>query len=175
MIRRPPRSTLFPYTTLFRSLQRRQVGERAEVLERAGNACGGHLVRLQAGQVAPVEQERAGVWRVKPRQHVEERGLARAVRADQAENLAAADGKRDLGKRLQAAKVFGDAVGLQKRHAACPVSSRFLTAEGSRPAGRNNITSTSARPKISMRITSGAISWRPNSASCSGSTVQRRS
>src|SRR2546427_6990841 len=26
MIRRPPRSTLFPYTTLFRSLARRQVG-----------------------------------------------------------------------------------------------------------------------------------------------------
>src|SRR5258708_28457716 len=28
MIRRPPRSTLFPYTTLFRSESRRQVGER---------------------------------------------------------------------------------------------------------------------------------------------------
>src|SRR2546427_9316792 len=65
MIRRPPRSTLFPYTTLFRSLQRRQVGEQTDVLERARNACGGYLVRLQAGQVTPVEQERAGVWRVK--------------------------------------------------------------------------------------------------------------
>src|SRR3712207_5650332 len=28
MIRRPPRSTLFPYTTLFRSLERRQCGVR---------------------------------------------------------------------------------------------------------------------------------------------------
>src|SRR3712207_8997525 len=28
MIRRPPRSTLFPYTTLFRSRRRRDVGER---------------------------------------------------------------------------------------------------------------------------------------------------
>src|SRR2546429_3154007 len=28
MIRRPPRSTLFPYTTLFRSLRRRAHGER---------------------------------------------------------------------------------------------------------------------------------------------------
>src|SRR3712207_8659648 len=27
MIRRPPRSTLFPYTTLFRSLLRRRVGQ----------------------------------------------------------------------------------------------------------------------------------------------------
>src|SRR3712207_8806640 len=29
MIRRPPRSTLFPYTTLFRSLDERQLAERA--------------------------------------------------------------------------------------------------------------------------------------------------
>src|SRR5258707_6333636 len=30
MIRRPPRSTLFPYTTLFRSLDLRQVGQVAD-------------------------------------------------------------------------------------------------------------------------------------------------
>src|SRR5256885_5690484 len=29
MIRRPPRSTLFPYTTLFRSVVERQVGQHA--------------------------------------------------------------------------------------------------------------------------------------------------
>ena len=34
--------------------------------------------------------------------------------------------------------------------------------------------STSARPKSSMRITSGSISMRPNSAPAAGSTVQRR-
>src|SRR2546422_5077720 len=42
MIRRPPRSTLFPYTTLFRSLHRRaRIGrvaehEEVEALERTG-------------------------------------------------------------------------------------------------------------------------------------------
>src|SRR2546426_3701813 len=42
MIRRPPRSTLFPYTTLFRSLQplcgqlRRQDGQPCEVASRLG-------------------------------------------------------------------------------------------------------------------------------------------
>src|SRR5207247_8460170 len=126
------------------------------------------------GQYSPNRRDLACFWRANPCQLVEDRVLAGALRTDQPENFAAADGKRDLGTRRQAAKVFGAAVGLQKRHAACPVSSRFLTAEGSRPAGRNSITSTSASPKISMRITSGAISWRPNSASCSGSTVQRR-
>src|SRR2546422_9854658 len=30
MIRRPPRSTLFPYTTLFRSVLRRELAERAD-------------------------------------------------------------------------------------------------------------------------------------------------
>src|SRR5258706_199478 len=54
------------------------------------------------------------------------------------------------------------------------VSSRLRTSEGSSPAGRNSITSTSARPKISIRITSGSISILPNSACCAGSTVQRR-
>src|SRR5436309_7220961 len=33
MIRRPPRSTLFPYTTLFRSLVDRQVADQVERLE----------------------------------------------------------------------------------------------------------------------------------------------
>src|SRR2546430_5514571 len=44
MIRRPPRSTLFPYTTLFRSLERlahrrrnRPGGRVVQTLERAGN------------------------------------------------------------------------------------------------------------------------------------------
>src|SRR3712207_8597990 len=36
MIRRPPRSTLFPYTTLFRSLE--HLGGRGEVLDRRGVA-----------------------------------------------------------------------------------------------------------------------------------------
>src|SRR3712207_8863796 len=39
MIRRPPRSTLFPYTTLFRSRQ-------AEALGQAAARPGGHALRL---------------------------------------------------------------------------------------------------------------------------------
>src|SRR5258708_21404149 len=59
MIRRPPRSTLFPYTTLFRSL---------ELLDaRGGHALGRHrrleacLVRLSPGVV---DQDQAGLFRV---------------------------------------------------------------------------------------------------------------
>src|SRR2546430_12362196 len=55
MIRRPPRSTLFPYTTLFRSLVERRAGLSLELLQRAlvldhqvalcPLALGGHLRR----------------------------------------------------------------------------------------------------------------------------------
>src|SRR3712207_8980155 len=39
MIRRPPRSTLFPYTTLFRSQEpRAQIGGHPQVADRAGEA-----------------------------------------------------------------------------------------------------------------------------------------
>src|SRR5258708_32009797 len=40
MIRRPPRSTLFPYTTLFRSQRRAFLGEAGGIGERLGAASG---------------------------------------------------------------------------------------------------------------------------------------
>src|SRR5256885_9802639 len=58
MIRRPPRSTLFPYTTLFRSLLRREVGKgdlsgAVQQLERRL----GRLVPAQRGGVLQGEEE----------------------------------------------------------------------------------------------------------------------
>src|SRR3712207_7786075 len=53
MIRRPPRSTLFPYTTLFRSRQALAVGDRDEVLARLARALAaavGHDERLRRVQ-----------------------------------------------------------------------------------------------------------------------------
>src|SRR3712207_6987908 len=63
MIRRPPRSTLFPYTTLFRSGLRRVPGDRDDVL-------GGHRdrVALQVARAARVDH--GG-----PRLEAVERGL----------------------------------------------------------------------------------------------------
>src|SRR3989454_4195226 len=40
MIRRPPRSTLFPYTTLFRSLSDHERLERVSLVERRGRDAG---------------------------------------------------------------------------------------------------------------------------------------
>src|SRR3712207_7651616 len=40
MIRRPPRSTLFPYTTLFRSVSERRQGEGGVAPDQQGHAVG---------------------------------------------------------------------------------------------------------------------------------------
>src|SRR3712207_8137234 len=67
MIRRPPRSTLFPYTTLFRSLgvaqvaeegrQRRQLGQLGEL---GGHGVQGVEVRPRAGGADPRGAGRSG-------------------------------------------------------------------------------------------------------------------
>src|SRR2546422_4601064 len=44
MIRRPPRSTLFPYTTLFRSDYLHEIGELDLNISGCMNACGHHHV-----------------------------------------------------------------------------------------------------------------------------------
>src|SRR5256885_13162106 len=56
MIRRPPRSTLFPYTTLFRSLCARDP-DPAPLLHRPGRRAGPHTQRHPAGHVTPVRSE----------------------------------------------------------------------------------------------------------------------
>src|SRR5258706_9932827 len=45
MIRRPPRSTLFPYTTLFRSRERRVISRDVRALSGAGNTDEAELLR----------------------------------------------------------------------------------------------------------------------------------
>src|SRR3712207_5494410 len=69
MIRRPPRSTLFPYTTLFRSDRRRsRAGARHVVVERDEHECGEprcgpeqpeHRLRTAEHRGAPGVVERA--------------------------------------------------------------------------------------------------------------------
>src|SRR5256885_10785637 len=55
MIRRPPRSTLFPYTTLFRSQAPagRLLDRGSELLDRRRRAHGSRGAALVAGPVAP--------------------------------------------------------------------------------------------------------------------------
>src|SRR2546426_8308932 len=59
MIRRPPRSTLFPYTTLFRSLDSAEVGDGAEGSSCEGRRCGRRLEdRGSADNLVPAGRRR---------------------------------------------------------------------------------------------------------------------
>src|SRR5256885_4069922 len=49
MIRRPPRSTLFPYTTLFRSIARQRLGPAADRFARAAEAA----MQLEHSHILP--------------------------------------------------------------------------------------------------------------------------
>src|SRR2546429_2273320 len=66
MIRRPPRSTLFPYTTLFRSFENNKAAVFAPIAERAGNA------------IAISEQPRDGAFHVHVEAHLHAAVLQRA-------------------------------------------------------------------------------------------------
>src|SRR2546430_4878408 len=54
MIRRPPRSTLFPYTTLFRSRERAERGEKKEEAE--------HAALREFGNVGLVVEVTKDIW-----------------------------------------------------------------------------------------------------------------
>src|SRR3712207_7689435 len=57
MIRRPPRSTLFPYTTLFRS--RHRGSRRARRRGRGDGTCGSSVVVLRMNGAAPTSADAA--------------------------------------------------------------------------------------------------------------------
>src|SRR5437899_3942164 len=58
MIRRPPRSTLFPYTTLFRSVQVAMYGLARPVPLGTGEVGGGAAVERRHGEDLPVPRDR---------------------------------------------------------------------------------------------------------------------
>src|SRR2546427_6220101 len=69
MIRRPPRSTLFPYTTLFRSLGQRDVEPRARDVDGGARARGRPAVEVRGLPVEPQRQLEVGASKWPPHPH----------------------------------------------------------------------------------------------------------
>src|SRR5260221_3639703 len=70
MIRRPPRSTLFPYTTLFRSLARAADSEGIAVTPAQAFATGGesvNAIRISLGSIKDRGRLQAGLQRLSHR------------------------------------------------------------------------------------------------------------
>lgn len=85
-------------------------------LEGIGDAAAHPDMGGQAGDVAPVEADRARLRRDAPRQKPHERGLARAVRPDQRMDLARDEVEIHPVDRAEAAEVAHEAAGFQKAH-----------------------------------------------------------
>ena len=104
-----------------------------------------------------VEEHLAVRRRVETGQHVEERGLARAVRTDQGDDRTLGDLEVDIADCGETTELNGDATSVeQRRHdsTACAASislSAWLTclvlAAGMKPCGRNSIMTTRTIPK----------------------------
>src|SRR2546430_17245774 len=109
MIRRPPRSTLFPYTTLFRSHAELALSQplseetRAEI-EQVHSATV-RIARLANQLLALARAEPGG--RVEPHSAVDLKGLAEGAADEWVHSALARD--LDLGFELAAASVRGDA------------------------------------------------------------------
>jgi hypothetical protein len=90
-----------------------QVAEQAEVLEHPRDAVARDVVRLLADQLAALEQDRADLRAVHRRDAVEERGLARAVRADHRLQMTLRHGQRHAIDRAHTREPQLDALYLE--------------------------------------------------------------
>src|SRR5260370_3188153 len=93
--------------------RQRHIAEQAELAERSRDLKGAReaemtdLVGAHAADLGTVEPDRAGGRAQRPGDQVEDRALARAIGADQAENLALAELERDPVHRPESVEALG--------------------------------------------------------------------
>ena len=110
-----------------------QAGREA-VINPATGATIGEAFGGQSGDVPPLERHGAGVGTVEPAGEVEQRGLAGAVGADDADEFALLETERNIVDREQAAEAALE-MGNPQHHAV-----------PSRPCGRTRMSSSSTTP-----------------------------
>ena len=111
------------------------LGEEAQVLEGSGDAAGDDLLGRLAIDALVQEGDRALGDLVDAGEYVEHRGLARAVGADQGDDLALVDVEADVVHGAQAAELDRDVFNIQKAHACAPFSPEVATPADSMSVG----------------------------------------
>jgi hypothetical protein len=96
-------------------VEHREPGEGLHDLESAPDPRGADLVRAQPIDSLSFEKNLAGIGRVDARDDVEDRGLAGAVRADQAVDVALGHGERCVAHRAQPAEGLRDVLDFKHR------------------------------------------------------------
>src|SRR5687767_623852 len=99
-------------------LEHRHPGEERDVLERPCDAAADDLVWGEPQQIFAVVENRAGIRLVESRDDVEGRRLARAVRADQAEDLTLGDVERDVVEGDDSPEAASEVLDGEQRHEA---------------------------------------------------------
>ena len=111
--------------------------EEPDVLEGAGHAAFGEHVRFHAGGGFSVEGDLAFGRLIDAGDHVEDGGLARAVGADEADQLALADFQAHVADRRQAAEADGDIFEFQQGLAhGFTANGFFFRSKLNSPCGR---------------------------------------
>src|SRR5262245_2081676 len=128
------------------------LAERLELLKGAPDSAPADLVGPEPVDGDAVEEDLPGVGRDKAREHVEERGLARAVGADDADELARRDPKGDLPISDQPAEPLGDRAHVQQRARVHPVRLRPRWASAMMPPGWTTETSMMRAPYTSRSM-----------------------
>ena len=120
-------------------VERADAREHARHLEHAQQAAPGERRGRQARDLLVGEPHAPLPGREEPRQQVEDRGLARAVGPDEAEDLALLHREREVVHRGHAAEVLRDALRSQEAHRRLPVA---IPHSPVRKKRANTITST---------------------------------
>src|SRR4051812_32379196 len=120
--------------------------KRLNDLKRAGQPSPSNLVWLRARDVLAFEVDAACRGRVDASDEIDERGLARAIRADQADNLALLDREADAIDGIQAAESPRHVVERQQRRHRATLRGRQLGASARMPFGMNRISATMIKP-----------------------------
>src|SRR5262249_4498988 len=119
----------------------REPGKRLDDLEGAADARGADLVGAQPVDRLSGEEDSSGVWREHAGDHVEDRRLSRAVRADQRVDSSLGEGERGVRDRSQSPEGLADALDGEEVH-----SLSLLAIGGQMPFGRNAMTASSTTP-----------------------------
>src|SRR3712207_6495535 len=122
MIRRPPRSTLFPYTTLFRShlavqehvVEDGELVDECQVLVDGLDAEGARLRDRAQVHLLALDRDPAAVRAVEARDRLDQGALAGPVVPDKPEHLAPPDAQVHASQDFDGAEALDDSLGPQK-------------------------------------------------------------
>ena len=132
-------------------LEHGHVRPQMDVLEGAGDAARGDVARWQAGRSLAAELDLAARQRQHAGDQVEDRALAGAVRADQADDLARPDLEADLVDRDQAAEPLARLVDLEQHVAGAPDVRARAAAPRRRRARMSRAGAREQRPQAVAR------------------------